>query len=72
VTLPGFTAEVAVRNSINDYRSAMIASARATRTNEIHPAAVLVYTGHCGCYADDWFGLPCLCIETGWHTTGET
>jgi hypothetical protein len=27
------------------------------------PSAVVVWTGHCGCYFDQWFGLPCICYD---------
>ena len=65
MTMPGFTAELALASRASRFASAM-AAARAGRAEaSITPAqhGVEFSIGHCGCYADDWFGSPCLCIE---------
>lgn len=64
MTTPGFTAELAVRERPADHRTLSLARVAA----EVIPArsaghGVECHTGHCGCYADEWWGLPCLCCE---------
>jgi hypothetical protein len=59
---PGFHAEATLRTSNGLYRSRGPQGSRSS-TPGIAPAAVLVWTGHCGCPADEVFGLPCICYD---------
>lgn len=63
--LPGFTAERALGDRAARGRSGTARPAGDDPAARIVAAAhgVEVSTGHCGCYIDDWWGLPCLCIE---------
>jgi hypothetical protein len=63
MTMPGFTADLALERSPAHYRGASVGSPRAG--DEITPAAhgIECHIGHCGCYLDDWFGASCLCCE---------
>jgi hypothetical protein len=65
MTLPGFTADRALGERAPRYRLETASSPGDDASGRIVPAAhgVQVSTGHCGCYIDDWWGLPCLCIE---------
>jgi hypothetical protein len=60
--LPGFCADAALVTSDRQYRSRALHGQRLNPPR-IAPAGVHVSTGHCGCYADQWFGLPCICVE---------
>lgn len=60
--LPGFDAEATLRTSNGRYR-ARAAQGSGSSTPGIAPAAVLIWTGHCGCPLDEVFGLPCICYE---------
>lgn len=60
---PGFTAELALSARRTGYGTPPTVLDRVVA--EVLPAShgVDVSTGHCGCYIDDWFGLPCICVE---------
>jgi hypothetical protein len=61
--LPGFCAEMTLDTKVGRYRSRASRGQRQT-TPAIAPAAVLIWTGHCGCLADQWWDLPCVCVDT--------
>jgi hypothetical protein len=60
--LPGFHAEATLNTSVGPYRSLALHGQRL-HSRKFAPAAVHVWTGHCGCYADQWWGLPCVCVD---------
>ncbi len=65
MTLPGFTADASLTSSRERYRAETAARSAGDPSAHITPAephGVEVSTGHCGCYLDDWFGLPCVCV----------
>ena len=64
MTMPGFTADRALDDPRAHYRARPASAAMGRSGSNIAPAFdVHIYTGHCGCYADDWWGWSCLCIE---------
>lgn len=60
--LPGFHADAAREPSVWRYRIS-VSEVQSEDSATISPAGVHVWTGHCGCYADEWWGLPCVCVD---------
>jgi hypothetical protein len=63
MALPGFTADRSLASPPEHYHGEAGVRSANDPAAEITPAfGVDVTTGHCGCYLDDWFGLPCVCV----------
>jgi hypothetical protein len=63
MTMPGFHANMCLSGAGSAYRSHTANDATGRSASEIEPSAIIVWTGHCGCYADLWWGLPCVCYD---------
>ncbi len=61
MAVPGFTGDACL--TLDPVRYQSRAPIRRAAAAEISPSAVLVWAGHCGCLADQWLGLPCICYD---------
>ncbi len=63
MTTPGFTAHLALNRHGGRFPALGSSANQAGDGAAISPAAIIVWTGHCGCPADVAFGLPCVCYD---------